>query len=169
MLLRPRQAVAGRSVPRRHRNSPAAGASPLLPSHPPCAECDTRAFCAAQVKVYELSQLALKFERHLLSEVSCAALLRPRAFPHTKLTPLCAAGQIIDFQILSEDYSKMVFACVDRSLVFHARFGGYLSMRLPKMPRSVTYHAPSADVIAVGSSSDVYRYGCSERAWQLSG
>lgn len=65
--------------------------------------------------------------------------------------------QIIDFQILSEDYSKMVFACVDRSLVFHARFGGYLSMRLPKMPRSVTYHAPNADVLAVGSSSDVYR------------
>jgi len=65
--------------------------------------------------------------------------------------------QIIDFQILTEDYSKLVFACADRSLVFHAKFGGYFSTRLPKAPRSVAYHAPSGDVLAVGSSSDVYR------------
>jgi ribosome biogenesis protein ENP2 len=32
-----------------------------------------------------------------------------------------------------------------------------VSLRLPKAPRSVTYYAPNADVIAVGSSSDVYR------------
>ncbi len=64
---------------------------------------------------------------------------------------------MIDFQILSDDYSKLVFACADRSLTFHAKFGGYVSARLPKVPRSVTYHAPSADVLAVGSSSEVYR------------
>ena len=71
--------------------------------------------------------------------------------------PVASAAQVIDFQILSEDYSKLVFACADRSLTFHARFGGYVSVRLPKVPRSVTYHAPSADVLAVGSSSEVYR------------
>ncbi len=68
-----------------------------------------------------------------------------------------ASHQVIDFQILTEDYSKLVFACADRSLVFHARFGGHFSARLPKMPRSVAYHAPSADVFAVGSASEVYR------------
>ena len=67
------------------------------------------------------------------------------------------AAQIIDFQVISEDYSKMVFACADRSLTFHAKFGGYCSIRLPKTPRSVAYHAPSADIIAVGSSNEVYR------------
>ena len=50
-----------------------------------------------------------------------------------------------------------MFACADRSLTFHARFGGYVSTRLPKVPRSVTYYAPNADVLAVGSSSEVYR------------
>jgi hypothetical protein len=34
--------------------------------------------CAAQVKVYELSQLALKFERHLLSEARVAHQLQLR-------------------------------------------------------------------------------------------
>ena len=100
--------------------------------------------------------------RSSLSATCCRRCAARVSRPAQRLRALCsrpprAAAQIIDFQILSEDYSKMVFACVDRSLVFHARFGGYLTMRLPKMPRSVTYHAPNADVIAVGSSSDVYR------------
>jgi hypothetical protein len=106
-----------------------------------------------QVKVYELSQLALKFERHLLSEARAA--LPPCASLPGLTCFRCR--QIIDFQILSDDYSKLVFACADRSLTFHARFGGYVSTRLPKAPRSVAYHAPSADVLAVGSASEVYR------------
>jgi hypothetical protein len=106
-----------------------------------------------QVKVYELSQLALKFERHLLSEARAA--LPPCASLPGLTCFRCP--QIIDFQILSDDYSKLVFACADRSLTFHARFGGYVSTRLPKAPRSVAYHAPSADVLAVGSASEVYR------------
>jgi ribosome biogenesis protein ENP2 len=64
---------------------------------------------------------------------------------------------VVDFQILSDDYSKMVFACVDRSLVFHAKFGGYFSTRIPKAPRSVAYHPARAEVLTVGSASDVYR------------
>lgn len=85
-----------------------------------------------QVKVFELNQLALKFERHLLSEV-------------------------IDFQIISEDYSKMVFACVDRSIVFHAKFGGYFKARVPKAPRDLAYLPASCDAVVVGSAPEVYR------------
>lgn len=58
-----------------------------------------------QVKVYEVGQLALKFERHLDAE-------------------------IVDFQLLSEDYSKAVFLCCDRTLCFHARFGSYYKVGL---------------------------------------
>ncbi|KAL6004523.1 hypothetical protein ACLOJK_005077 [Asimina triloba] len=43
-----------------------------------------------QVKVYELRELSLKFERHLVSDV-------------------------INFQVLSDDYSKIAFLCADRS------------------------------------------------------
>lgn len=48
---------------------------------------------APRVRVYDLSQLSMKFERFLDSE-------------------------IVDFQILSDDYSKAVFLCADRSLHF---------------------------------------------------
>lgn len=42
-----------------------------------------------QVRVYDLSQLSMKFERHLDAEV-------------------------VDFQILGEDYAKAAFLCADR-------------------------------------------------------
>jgi hypothetical protein len=34
-------------------------------------------------------------------------------------------SEIIDFTILSEDYSKLAFLCADRSICFHAKFGKY--------------------------------------------
>jgi hypothetical protein len=54
----------------------------------------------AQLKVFDLANLSLKFDRHMDAEV-------------------------VDFQILSDDYSKAAFLCADRSISFHARFGGY--------------------------------------------
>lgn len=84
------------------------------------------------MKVYELGQLALKFERHLLSEV-------------------------VDFQVLTDDYSKLVFACVDRSLVFHARYGAHFTARLPRVPRSVAFDTASASLVAAGSGAQLFR------------
>ncbi|CAN1238167.1 Nucleolar protein 10 [Linum grandiflorum] len=59
-----------------------------------------------QVKVYELRELSMKFERHFESE-------------------------IIDFQILDEDYSKLAFLCADRSVCLHAKYGKHYSLRIP--------------------------------------
>ena len=59
------------------------------------------------MKCYELSQLAIKFERHMDSE-------------------------IVDFQILEEDYSKMTFLCADRSVNFHAKYGFHHKIRTPR-------------------------------------
>jgi hypothetical protein len=39
--------------------------------------------------------------------------------------------QVVDFTILSEDYSKAAFLCADRTVSFHARFGGYYKARAP--------------------------------------
>ncbi|XP_021894546.1 nucleolar protein 10-like [Carica papaya] len=60
-----------------------------------------------QVKVYELRELSLKFERHLDSE-------------------------IVDFQILDDDYSKLAFLCADRSVNLHAKYGKHYSLRIPR-------------------------------------
>ncbi|GFY84659.1 embryo sac development arrest 7 [Actinidia rufa] len=59
-----------------------------------------------QVKVYELRELSLKFERHLISE-------------------------IINFQVLADDYSKIAFLCADRSICLHAKYGSHYSLRIP--------------------------------------
>lgn len=85
-----------------------------------------------QVKVYELSQLSMKFERHLDSE-------------------------IIDFQILSEDYSKIAFLCADRSIAFHAKYGKHYIMRIPRMGRDIAYDYWSCDLLCAASSPDLYR------------
>ena len=85
-----------------------------------------------QVKVYDLSQLSMKYERHLDSEV-------------------------VDFDILSDDYSKMAFLCADRSVVFHAKFGNYYKTRFPRQGRALTYAEHTGDLIVVGSTHEVYR------------
>ncbi len=69
-------------------------------THTPNAHPQLPSFNSSQVKCYQVSQLALKFERHLDAE-------------------------IVDFHLLSDDYSKAVFLCCDRTLCFHARFGSY--------------------------------------------
>ncbi|KAL9256576.1 Nucleolar protein 10-like protein [Drosera capensis] len=60
------------------------------------------------VKVYELQELSLKFERNLDSE-------------------------IFDFKALSDDYSKLAFLCADRSVRLHAKYGSHYSLRIPRM------------------------------------
>ncbi|KAL1191539.1 hypothetical protein V5N11_002360 [Cardamine amara subsp. amara] len=85
-----------------------------------------------QVKVYELSQLALKFERHLDSE-------------------------IVDFEILDDDFSKLAFLCADRSINLHAKYGKHYSLRIPRMGRDMAYDCWSCDLLCAASSPDLYR------------
>jgi len=79
----------------------------------------------------------MKFERHLDSE-------------------------IVDFQILTDDYSKAVFLCADRSLNFHAKFGAYYKVRVPKFGRDLAYCPFTAEVLVASSSPEVYRLSLSE-------
>ncbi|XP_057735437.1 uncharacterized protein LOC130950854 [Arachis stenosperma] len=85
-----------------------------------------------QVKVYEVRELGLKFERHLDSE-------------------------IIDFQVLTDDYSKLAFLCADRSVCLHAKYGKHYSLRIPRMGRDITYDSWSCDLLCAASSPELYR------------
>ncbi|OMO65302.1 pre-rRNA-processing protein ESF1 [Corchorus olitorius] len=85
-----------------------------------------------QVKVYELRQFSMKFERHLDSE-------------------------IIDFQVLADDYSKLAFLCADRSINLHAKYGKHYSLRIPRMGRDMAYDCWSCDLLCAASSPDIYR------------
>lgn len=85
-----------------------------------------------QVKLYDLSQLSLKFDRHLDAEV-------------------------VDFVCLSDDYSKAAFLTSDRGLAFHARYGSHLTARTPRQGRDLAYAPFTAQLLIGGSAPEVYR------------
>lgn len=90
-----------------------------------------------RVRVYDVNQLSMKFERHLDSE-------------------------IVDFQILSDNFDKAVFLCADRSLCIHARFGHYYKTRIPKFGRDLAYCPFTAELLVAASAPEVYRMNLSE-------
>lgn len=92
---------------------------------------------APRVRVYDVSQLSLKFERHFDAE-------------------------IVDFQVLSQDYSKAVFLGFDRTLDFHARFGTYHKTRIPRAGRALAYASPRAELYVGGSAPELWRLSLEE-------
>jgi ribosome biogenesis protein ENP2 len=92
---------------------------------------------APSIRCFELSHFALKFERFLEAEV-------------------------IDFQILSDDFSKMVHLCRDRSIVLQSRCSTHFKTRFPCQGRDLAYLPSSADIVVVGSSPEVFRLNLAE-------
>jgi ribosome biogenesis protein ENP2 len=87
---------------------------------------------APTIKCFTVSDLSLKFQRGLTSEV-------------------------IATQTLSEDYSKLVFLHNDRSLSFHAAYGKHYDLRVPKFGRDLAYNPASCDLFVAASGAEVYR------------
>ncbi|XP_072107328.1 nucleolar protein 10 [Mobula birostris] len=85
-----------------------------------------------RIRCYDTYQLSMKFER-------------------------CLDSEVVAFEILSDDYSKLVFLQCDRYVEFHSQHGHYYRTRIPKFGRDFSYHYPSCDLYFVGTSSEVYR------------
>ncbi|XP_067099074.1 nucleolar protein 10 [Osmerus mordax] len=85
-----------------------------------------------RIRCYDTFQLSLKFER-------------------------CLDSDVVAFDILSEDYSKLVFLHCNRYVEFHSQHGHYYKTRIPKFGRDFSYHYPSCDLYLVGASSEVFR------------
>ena len=62
--------------------------------------------------VFDVSDLSMKFERHLDCET-------------------------IDFMPLADGYEKLAFLLADRTLAFHAGYGKHHSVRIPRFGRSL--------------------------------
>ncbi|TMW66209.1 hypothetical protein Poli38472_003974 [Pythium oligandrum] len=84
------------------------------------------------VKVFDVRELSLKFERRLDSEV-------------------------VQFEILSPDFGKLAFLQADRTLAFHAPYGSHYNLRIPKFGRDMCYHRENCDIYIAASASEVYR------------
>lgn len=85
-----------------------------------------------RIKCFDVNNLSLKFER-------------------------CLDSEVVTFEILSEDYSKIVFLQCDRYVEFHVGHGRHYRLRVPRFGRDMKYHRPSCDLIVVGASNEVYR------------
>ncbi|XP_077991295.1 nucleolar protein 10-like [Glandiceps talaboti] len=85
-----------------------------------------------RIRCFDTTQLSMKFER-------------------------CFDSEIVNFHVLSEDYSKIVFLQNDRHVEFHAKYGRYYRLRIPTFGRDLTYYNPTCDMYFVGASSEVYR------------
>ncbi|KAJ2305546.1 Small ribosomal subunit biogenesis, partial [Coemansia sp. RSA 2706] len=95
-------------------------------------------FCMAtgvykpQIRVFDFSNVAMKFDRHTDSEN-------------------------VNFLMLSDDWTKSVHLQNDRSLEFHNEGQMHFRIRVPRFGRDLAYHSPSCDVLVGGASSEVYR------------
>ncbi|XP_050361512.1 nucleolar protein 10 [Nymphalis io] len=85
-----------------------------------------------RIKCFDVKNLSLKFER-------------------------CLDSEVVTFEILSDDYTKIVFLQCDRYVEFHVGHGRHFRLRVPHFGRDMKYHRPSCDLIVVGASNEVYR------------
>lgn len=84
------------------------------------------------IRLYEFSQMSMKFERHTNAEN-------------------------VSFEILSDDWTKSVHLQADRSIELHTAGGIHYSTRIPTFGRDIKFHYPSADLLVGASTNQVYR------------
>ena len=84
------------------------------------------------IKCYSINEMSLKFQRGVDAE-------------------------IITFECLSEDYTKIVFLQNNRNLNFHAGYGTHYNIRIPKFGRDLKYNQHSCDLFISGIDNEVYR------------
>lgn len=85
-----------------------------------------------RLKCFDVNELSVKFDR-------------------------CFDSECIKFEILSEDFSKLVLLQADRYIEFHAQYGRYYRLRMPKFGRDLAYHKTSCDLFLVGDGSEIFR------------
>lgn len=85
-----------------------------------------------RVRCFEVSQLSMKFER-------------------------CFDSDVVTFDILSDDYTKMVFLHCDRYVEFHAGYGRYHRIRIPKFGRDMAYLSAACELYFGCDGPEVYR------------
>lgn len=86
-----------------------------------------------QLHVYDTEELSLKFKRHVDNE-------------------------ILDFQILDDDWRKFVIVTADRFLDFHSQFGSHYKTRVPTCARDLMVHRGTSDLFVCGQGPSVWRF-----------
>ncbi len=85
-----------------------------------------------RIKCYEVAELSCKFERAVEEE-------------------------IVDFELLTDDFSKMCLLGASNTVTFHAKYGHYHSTRLANPARSLRYDRATCDLYISGSTNQLSR------------
>ncbi|KAJ2083953.1 Small ribosomal subunit biogenesis [Coemansia sp. RSA 988] len=99
---------------------------------PDQSHCMATGVYKPQIRVFDFSNVSMKFDRHTDSEN-------------------------VNFMILSDDWTKSVHLQSDRSLEFHNEGQMHFRTRIPRFGRDLAYHSPSCDVLVGGASNEVWR------------
>ncbi|KAL7473650.1 hypothetical protein ACHAXS_014111 [Conticribra weissflogii] len=83
-----------------------------------------------RIRCYELSEMSMKFERYLDSEV-------------------------VDLLVLGEDYGKLAILGADRTVSFHAPYGNHATIRMPTFGRAMAYEKTTCDLLVVSSGKRI--------------
>lgn len=62
-------------------------------------------------------------------------------------------SEVVKFRILSDDYSKIAMAQVDRTIEFHAQYGAHYKTRIPHYPRDLAYNPINANICVSASAN----------------
>lgn len=90
-----------------------------------------------QLRIFDLEEMTLKFERHLSTET-------------------------VAFEVLGEDWKRLALLQADRSVEFHTQFGLHFSIRIPKFGRDLCYQHSNCDLLIAGASREIYRFNLEE-------
>lgn len=85
-----------------------------------------------QIRVFDLQELSMKFERH----TDC---------------------ENVAFEILTDDWQKSLHLQSDRSVEVHSQYGCHYKTRIPKFGRDIKYHFPTCDAYISAASPEIYR------------
>ena len=100
-----------------------------------------------QLRVWDVKELAMKFDRH-------------------------SDAENVQFEILSEDWTRMVLLQADRTLEFHSQSGMHYKTRIPRFGRDLAYLRSTCDLLAVGAGNEVFRLNLDQgqflQPWQTS-
>ncbi|PIA15066.1 WD40 repeat-like protein [Coemansia reversa NRRL 1564] len=99
---------------------------------PDQSHCMATGVYKPQIRVFDFSNVSMKFDRHTDAEN-------------------------VNFMLLSDDWTKSVHLQSDRSLEFHNEGQMHFRTRIPRFGRDLAYHSPSCDVLVGGASNEVWR------------
>ncbi|KAJ1549237.1 hypothetical protein HK405_007305, partial [Cladochytrium tenue] len=85
-----------------------------------------------QMRVFDLHELSLKFERHTDAEN-------------------------VAFDIMTDDWQKTIHLQCDRTIEIHSQFGLHYKTRIPTFGRDIKYHVQTCDAFMAAAGPELYR------------